>query len=48
MCFFCVISNAKNCGVSCGLCGEQCPGYDGPPTGIPNGMTAKDYEFSEM
>lgn len=43
-CFFCPISNAKQCGGSCGLCGEQCPGADG----LPDGVTEKDYDHSEF
>jgi hypothetical protein len=50
MCFFCPISNARNCGASCGLCGKSCPGAE-PETrnpepetvGLPNGMTEADY-----
>lgn len=27
-CFHCPISNARQCGPSCGLCGSQCPGVE--------------------
>jgi hypothetical protein len=26
-CFFCLRTNARQCGPSCGLCGANCPGY---------------------
>jgi len=41
-CFFCQISNARQCGPSCGLCGPNCPGAE--PEGIPNGMKEEDYQ----
>jgi len=46
MCFFCPISNAKQCGASCGLCGESCPGAE--PDGLPNGMDAEDYDLDDF
>lgn len=45
MCFFCPISNAKQCGGSCGLCGDSCPGAD---SGIYPGMKESDYDEEEF
>lgn len=51
MCFFCPISNAKQCGGSCGLCGDQCPGVETDSTLktqnstlLFNGMKEEDYQ----
>lgn len=45
-CFFCPISNARQCGGSCGLCGENCPGVEteNHNPGLPPGMKEEDYK----
>jgi hypothetical protein len=42
MCFRCMRTGERKCDGGCGIC-DDCP----DEVSIPNGMTEKDYQFSE-